>query len=123
MSAGTISRPKGTVSVDNATALEWVGPAFQTTVGSKFLVAITGLMLVGFLIAHVAGNALIYKGPDSLNAYAKGLRDLGWLLWVARIGLLVVFVVHIYLATSLTMRNMAARPERYQFQATVRATF
>ncbi|MFL5327402.1 MAG: succinate dehydrogenase cytochrome b subunit [Gemmataceae bacterium] len=123
MSVGTVGGPKGNVSVDRTSVLEWVAPAVKSTVGSKFLVAITGLILVGFLLGHFAGNALVFKGRDAINTYARGLRDLGWLLWVARGGLLAAFIVHIYLGTTLTMRNWAARPERYQFQATMRATF
>jgi succinate dehydrogenase / fumarate reductase cytochrome b subunit len=125
MSAGSVSRPKGRISVDQPASLDvnWFGPVLKSTVGSKYLVAITGLMLVGFLLAHFAGNALVFKGRDALNTYARGLRDLGALLWVARIGLLVVFVVHIYLAVKLSLRNKAARPDKYQHPATVRASF
>ena len=95
----------------------------ESTIGSKYLVAITGLILVGFLLAHFAGNALVFKGRDALNTYARGLRDLGALLWIARGGLLLAFVVHIYLGIKLNLRNKAARPDKYQHPATVRALF
>jgi len=122
MSAGTVSRPKGTVSVDNTPALDWMTSAVKTTVGTKFVVAITGLLLVGFLIAHFAGNSLIFKGRDAINAYARGLRDLGWLLWAARIGLLTIFAVHVFLGIKLNLRNKAARPDKYQHPSTLRAS-
>src|SRR5262245_16877341 len=75
--------------------------ALRSTVGSKFLVALTGLLLTGFVIAHMTGNLLIFKGRDALNSYALFLKDRGPLLWLARIGLLVAFVLHIVLAVRL----------------------
>jgi succinate dehydrogenase / fumarate reductase cytochrome b subunit len=98
-------------------------PALRTTVGSKLLVALTGLALTGFVIAHMTGNLLLFKGRDALNSYALFLKDRGALLWGARIGLLVAFVLHIFLAVRLTLRNRAARPERYVYEDTVQATF
>jgi succinate dehydrogenase / fumarate reductase cytochrome b subunit len=97
-------------------------PALRTTVGSKFLVALTGLALAGFVIAHMTGNLLVFKGRDALNSYALFLKDRGALLWVLRIGLLVAFVLHIALAVRLTVRNHAARPQRYVHEDTVQAT-
>jgi succinate dehydrogenase / fumarate reductase cytochrome b subunit len=93
--------------------MAWLKRTFDSSVGGKFFVALTGLALVGFLVAHLAGNLLVYAGPDALNAYAKGLRDLGPLLWVARIGLLFVAVTHVYLAIRLNLRSREARPLPY----------
>jgi succinate dehydrogenase / fumarate reductase cytochrome b subunit len=98
-------------------------PALGTTVGSKFLVALTGLALTGFVLAHMTGNLLLFKGRDALNSYALFLKDRGALLWLARIGLLAAFVLHIVLAIRLTLRNRAARPERYVYEHTVQATY
>ena len=75
--------------------------------------ALTGLILLGFVILHLAGNLLVYQGPEALNAYAKKLRDLGPLLWVARAGLLATVSVHFWLAIVLTKENRAARPRGY----------
>jgi len=122
MSAGTLSRTKGVISVDASSSPGGLGAPFGSTVGQKYLVAATGLILVGFLLGHFAGNALIFKGRDALNAYARGLHDLGALLWVARIGLLVAFIVHVTVATRLNLRNRAARPEPYQYRRFTRAT-
>lgn len=122
MSIGTLPPQKGPISSAKSSVLSWLLPALRSTIGSKFLVAITGLMLVGFLLAHLSGNLLIFKGQDAINNYAKMLKDLGPGLWVMRIGLLTVFVVHVGLAIKLTRRNAAARPEKYQFNATVQAS-
>jgi succinate dehydrogenase / fumarate reductase cytochrome b subunit len=78
--------------------------------------AITGFAVLLFVLGHLAGNLQVFGGQDVINLYALHLRDLGPLLWVARIGLLAVFVTHIALAISLTRRNSSARPEGYAFQ-------
>jgi succinate dehydrogenase / fumarate reductase cytochrome b subunit len=101
----------------------WIKPVFTSTVGMKFLVAVTGWGLTGFVIAHMLGNLKIFLGPNAINTYAKELQDLGALLWVARISLLVIFVVHIGLALKLKMHSVAARPVGYAHPATVQASF
>jgi succinate dehydrogenase / fumarate reductase, cytochrome b subunit len=101
----------------------WLFAAFGTTVGSKYIVALTGLALTGFVIAHMSGNLLIFRGRDALNSYALFLKERGGLLWAARGGLLAVFLLHLSVAIRLTMRNRAARPTRYAFEDTVQATW
>ena len=76
--------------------------------------ATTGIGLVGFIIAHLLGNLLIFAGPAALNEYAKRLHDLGPLLWVARLGLLGMVGLHIWSAVKLTAENRKARPVDYQ---------
>ena len=71
------------------------------------------MLLFGFLIAHLLGNLQMFAGPDAVNRYAEGLRNLGQLLWVARIGLLVIAGLHIATALRLAQRNDAARPVAY----------
>ncbi len=88
----------------------------RSAVGSKLMMAFTGLAVLLFVIAHLLGNLQVFGGPDVVNLYALHLKDLGPLLWVARIGLLTVFVTHLALAVSLTRRNAAARPQAYAFQ-------
>lgn len=85
----------------------------NTSIGRKLLMAITGALLGGFLVAHLLGNLAVFRGPEAINAYAEWLKDLGVLLWVARGGLLVVFGLHLYLAVTLARENRAARPSRY----------
>jgi hypothetical protein len=86
---------------------------FGSTVGRKYLVAVTGILLVLFLIGHLVGNLLLYAGRDAMNSYAQGLKNLGAGLWVIRAGLLAVFVVHISLAISLNLASKKARGVAY----------
>ncbi len=87
----------------------------RSSIGAKILMAITGLGLVGFVIAHMLGNLLIFFGRDALNSYGESLRNLpGGLLWVARAGLVVMVVVHIITAIKVSAANRAARPIPYQ---------
>ncbi|MCX6117939.1 MAG: succinate dehydrogenase cytochrome b subunit [Proteobacteria bacterium] len=92
-------------------------------VGAKAVVAITGLMLTGFVMAHLSGNLLVFAGPEAFNKYAAGLKSLGGILWVARLGLLGIFILHLGLAIRLNLENKAARPQKYVNEATMEATF
>lgn len=96
---------------------------WNSSIGKKLLVAITGLMLVGFLIAHMAGNLLIFQGREDLNDYAEFLHHLlhGWGIWIARLGLLGAFALHIAATVSLVRQNRSARDTRYAHDATVQA--
>ena len=89
-----------------------------SSIGRKWIVALTGVGLLGFVIAHMVGNLQFFL-PDKAvyNIYAANLQALGPLLWVARIGLLVMFVVHIVTTIALVIENRKARPQKYaQFQ-------
>jgi succinate dehydrogenase / fumarate reductase, cytochrome b subunit len=85
-----------------------------SSIGKKVVMALTGVALVGFVIAHLLGNLLVYLGPAALNEYAEKLRHYPALLWALRIGLLVAAALHVWAAYSLTMMNRAARPEGYR---------
>lgn len=101
----------------------WVGRFSRSSIGSKYIMAVTGIGLSLFLFGHLAGNFLVFAGPDALNEYAAGLRKLPYgLLWVARIGLLVIFLLHLATAIRLSMANRAARPVRYKFEDTYQAS-
>jgi succinate dehydrogenase / fumarate reductase cytochrome b subunit len=102
--------------------LAWLGPLVRSSVGAKFVVGITGLLITGWVIGHLAGNLKIFAGRDALNAYALWLKDLGPLLWIARIGLLTLFVIHIGFALWLKKRSVDARPRRYAYEDTVQAS-
>ncbi|HYP16489.1 MAG TPA: succinate dehydrogenase, partial [Opitutus sp.] len=82
---------------------------FRSTIGRKINMAITGVILIGFVIGHLVGNLQVFSAPDKLNGYAHFLQSLGPLLWVARIGLLVAVGLHVWAATVLTLENHAAR--------------
>lgn len=102
--------------------MNWLCDFWRSSIGGKVTMAVTGLLLFGFVIAHLLGNLQLFAGPDKINAYAKMLHDLGPLLWVARIGLLVIFVLHVATAIRLSRANKAARPVAYAKQATMQAT-
>lgn len=77
----------------------------KSNILSKIVVAVTGIILVGFIIGHTLGNLLIYGGPDAINAYAIGLRDLGGLLWLVRIVLVIAAILHIITTIKLVRHN------------------
>ncbi len=87
---------------------------YDTHIGKKAVMAVSGVALVGFLIAHIAGNLQIFLGAEVMAEYAAGLRRLGPLLWLARIGLLVAIVAHAWSAVALMSANADARPVPYQ---------
>jgi succinate dehydrogenase / fumarate reductase, cytochrome b subunit len=99
-----------------------VGSFFGSSIGRKILMAVTGLVLIAFVVGHLVGNLQIFQDPDHINGYAHFLRDLGWLLWAARIGLIVAVAVHIWAATVLTLENNKARGGAYGFKHTIQAT-
>jgi succinate dehydrogenase / fumarate reductase, cytochrome b subunit len=82
---------------------------FSSTVGSKILIGVTGLLLFGFLVTHLAGNLSIFAGSAVFNAYTRSLEDLKVLLWIAEAGLLALFLVHIVKTVSGYRRNSRAR--------------
>lgn len=102
--------------------MTWLSSFWRSSIGGKVTMAVTGLLLFGFVVAHLLGNLQLLQGPDKINAYAKMLHDLGPLLWVMRIGLLVVFVLHVVTAIRLARANKAARPVAYARPDTVQAT-
>lgn len=95
----------------------------KSSVGSKILMAITGLALSGFIVGHLSGNLLLFAGPDAINSYAEFLKENPQITWVARIGLLAVFVLHVATGIRLQRANRAARPIAYAHEATVQASF
>src|SRR4029078_13503898 len=88
----------------------------RSSLGLKIVMAVTGLILFGFVIGHMIGNLQVYLGPEVFNHYAETLRDPGhgMLLWIARAGLLVAVGLHIWSAWRLTLMNNAARPVGYR---------
>ncbi len=95
----------------------------SSATGKKVLLAVSGAALFAFIIGHLLGNLKIFLGPESLNSYSAFLKNLGEVLWVARIGLLVMVTVHIWTATALTLENWAARPEAYARKDFIEATY
>lgn len=94
---------------------------FRSSIGMKVVMAVSGLILVLFVIGHMAGNLKVFQGPEKFDAYAEFLREMGYplvghgqLLWVVRIVLLVALVAHLGAAIQLTRLGVEARPVRYR---------
>jgi succinate dehydrogenase / fumarate reductase cytochrome b subunit len=96
-----------------------------STIGRKIVMATTGIILFGFVVAHMAGNLQLYLGPEPMNAYAVFLRELlhGGGLWIARGVLLVAVVLHVWAAVSLGRLDLAARPVEYREWRPMRSTY
>jgi succinate dehydrogenase / fumarate reductase cytochrome b subunit len=97
----------------------------KTSIGKKAIMGVTGVLLVLFVLGHMTGNLLIFAGRDAINEYARFLHEAGHgaLIWVARLGLLAVFVTHMSLAFILRAENRMARPVRYVVEDTVQASW
>jgi succinate dehydrogenase / fumarate reductase, cytochrome b subunit len=103
--------------------MTWLLTYVRSSIGKKQVMAVTGALLLVFVVLHLAGNLLVFVGRDAMNSYAQRLRDLAPLLWTARAGLLVVFAVHVVAAVSLFVHNRRARRRRYQVFAPRRTTY
>lgn len=94
---------------------------YQSAVGKKWVMGVTGIMLMGYVLVHMIGNLHMYEGPEKFNEYGEALRDLGgnlaprtFVLWLLRIGLTAAFVLHIHAAYALTRVNQKARTAKYR---------
>jgi len=103
---------------------------WTSVIGKKVVMALTGTILVLFVITHMVGNLKIFSGPVEINAYSHFLREVGWpefangqVLWIARIVLLVCAFLHITAATQLTIMNRNARPVGYGTKKDVETTW
>lgn len=105
----------GTKAAPNRLLALW-----SSVIGKKVVMAVTGAVLILFVLAHMAGNLKIFNGPEEINAYSRFLREVGWpelgygqLLWIVRTVLLICAALHIIAATQLTILNRQARPVDY----------
>jgi succinate dehydrogenase cytochrome b subunit len=103
---------------------------WRSTIGKKYVMAITGLIWFGYLIVHLWGNLKIYAGPAFLNDYGAWLRTVGepffgysQLLWLVRLVLIPAFIVHVWAAIQLTARDRASRPRNYSMRKNLESTF
>lgn len=96
-----------------------------STIGRKVVMAVTGVVLFGFVVGHMAGNLQLYLGPAVMTRYAEFLREFlhGTGLWIARGVLLVAVVLHVWAATSLLQLDRAARPVDYRDWRPQRSTY
>jgi succinate dehydrogenase / fumarate reductase cytochrome b subunit len=92
----------------------WALTLYRSTIGKKAIMAVTGLILVAFVIAHMLGNLQVFIGARKMNAYAAFLQSTGELLWIARFGLLIAVLLHILMAWQLTQVKRKARPIDYE---------
>jgi len=99
-------------------------------IGKKVVMAVTGAVLILFVIMHMVGNLKIFSGPEEINAYSRFLREVGWpelgygqLLWIVRSVLFVCAILHITAATQLTLINRRARPVEYESRKNVETTW
>jgi succinate dehydrogenase / fumarate reductase cytochrome b subunit len=102
----------------------------HTLIGKKVVMAVSGVILLGFVLGHMVGNLKVFQGPEHFDAYAEGLRTVGaplfgrgQLLWAVRLVLLVAVVLHIAAAWAVTRASWAARPEGYHALRLVETTY
>lgn len=100
--------------------MNWFASFYRSAVGKKAVMAVTGVILFGFVVAHVAGNLKAFAGPEAFDTYAAFLRDVGYpavphkaVLWLLRLTLLAAVGLHIHAATSLVLMARRARPQDY----------
>jgi succinate dehydrogenase / fumarate reductase cytochrome b subunit len=101
--------------------MSWFTDFTRSSVGKKAVMAVTGIILFGFVLIHMIGNLKLYEGPQKLDSYAGWLREVGspalpneGMLWIARLVLLAAVALHIWAAYSLSRDNRAARPRNYE---------
>jgi succinate dehydrogenase / fumarate reductase cytochrome b subunit len=96
---------------------------FNSSLGKKYIMAVTGCVLFLFVVGHLAGNLQIFLGREAINRYGNFLQSNPELIWPARLVLLLMVGLHIWSATKLTLENRAARPVGYQTYQPVASTF
>jgi succinate dehydrogenase / fumarate reductase, cytochrome b subunit len=96
---------------------------FGSSLGKKYIMAVSGCLLFLFVIAHLLGNLQIFLGPEVINRYGHFLQTNPELIWPARVGLLLMVGLHIWSAVKLTIENRAARPVGYAHYKVVAASY
>jgi len=101
----------------------------RTSVGKKVAVAVTGLIGIGFVFAHMVGNLKVFLGREEIDHYGEWLREIGepalprsTVLWILRLVLVAALVIHVTLVYQLTMQSRRARPVKYQYTEPIRKT-
>lgn len=96
---------------------------FQSTIGKKLIMAVTGVLLFGFVLIHMLGNWQVFSGAAALNDYAHLLQSKALVLWGFRFALLGMIGLHLWAAITLTLANKAAAPEKYADSKALGATW
>jgi succinate dehydrogenase / fumarate reductase, cytochrome b subunit len=100
-----------------------IGNLFTSSIGRKILMAVSGVILIGFVFGHLVGNLQVFAHPDKINGYAHFLQSLGPVLWIVRLTLLATVAIHIWAAIVLTLENRQARgAQGYGVNAVIQAT-
>jgi succinate dehydrogenase / fumarate reductase, cytochrome b subunit len=95
---------------------------YQSSIGKKTIVGVTGLIWVAYVLGHLAGNLQIFLGPNRINAYAQFLHDLGPMLWAVRIVLVIALVTHVVATLQLARENRVAKSTKYAVPGYQRST-
>jgi succinate dehydrogenase / fumarate reductase cytochrome b subunit len=110
--------------------MTWLGNFYRSAIGKKAVMAVTGLVLFGWIFLHMVGNLKVYFGPEHFNEYAHFLKTMlmpavpeTGMLWLSRLVLLACVILHIHAAYALTQMNREARPVGYRDRAYARATY
>jgi len=96
---------------------------WQSTNGKKVVMAVTGVMMFGFVVGHMLGNLQMYEAPEHINAYGHFLHNLGELLWLERGVMLLAIVLHITATIQLALRSKAARPIGYSRRQAINSSY
>ena len=96
---------------------------FSDSIGRKAVMAVTGLLMVLFVVGHLLGNLTIFAGADGINAYAEKLQALAVVVWTNRVVMGTAVLLHIVLSIQITMENSKAKPDKYAVSRSLRATF
>ena len=120
----------GEVATRSVTVSHRAMAFWHTMIGKKVVMAVTGVVLVGFVLGHMLGNLKVFSGPDEINAYSRFLREVGspelaygQLLWAVRAVLLTCVALHITAAFQLSRMSWAARPVEYEVKRNIETTF
>src|ERR1700757_2327199 len=126
----TVVHREGAAAIRKVAVTNPIFALWHTPIGKKVVMAVTGVVLVGFVIAHMLGNLKIFSGPNEINAYSRFLREVGspelsygQLLWIVRTVLLICVALHITAAVQLSRMSWAARPVEYDVKRNVETTF
>lgn len=110
--------------------MAWFTDIYRTAVGKKAVMAVTGIILFGFVLVHMIGNLHLYEGPRYMNEYGQFLRQVGapaipphGALWIARSVLLAAVILHIWAAWQVTRMSQEARPSRYEHKRKIHTSY
>jgi succinate dehydrogenase / fumarate reductase cytochrome b subunit len=96
---------------------------FSDSIGRKVVMAVTGLLMVLFVIGHLLGNLTIFAGANGINAYAVKLHQMAPVVWGTRVVMGLAVLFHVFLSVQLTLENSAAKPDKYAVSKQLKATF